>query len=77
MNVGDIHKTHEPETMAEIRARIIKSADGAFGHIASYDQIDRLCLMVSMLQRHTAERNEALAMNAAQAQRVSILERKA
>jgi len=57
--------------MQEIRSRILLQARKSFGHIAERDDIDMLCLMVSMLQRHTAERNEALSMNAKQAGLIS------
>jgi hypothetical protein len=48
-------------------ADIVSQARKSFGHIPGRSDVECLALMVSMLQRHTAERNEALALNANQA----------
>jgi hypothetical protein len=51
-------------------ADIVSQARKSFGHIEGRTDVECLALMVSMLQRHTAERNEALGMNALQAGKI-------
>jgi len=72
MKCGEIMgNTERQETVEDIRNRIIKAARGAFGHMPEYSDFDMVCLLASMLQRHTEERNHALSCVASQGQAIS------